>query len=97
MNGKNPGGEIWDEVQHFITTGTLFDTDGFVDIRGLHEEMVTNTVVERARKSIKIQARYDNQDYQRVGGRGENMRKNWTPKQKRRMNKKLKKIGAPRV
>ncbi|AOZ64931.1 hypothetical protein SEA_OLYMPICHELADO_66 [Streptomyces phage OlympicHelado] len=55
--------------------------------------MVSSEVVERARCGLRIQDRYDNQEVRRVGGNLEATRKDWTPAQKRRMRKKLRKLG----
>lgn len=52
--------------------------------------MVSTEVVERARRNIAIDLRYDAQELARVGGRYENVRNDWTPAQKRRMQKKRK-------
>lgn len=46
--------------------------------------MVSQEVVEKARKSMKISGRYDEQ------GHG---RRDWSPAQKRRMRKKFRKHG----
>lgn len=55
--------------------------------------MVSADVVTRARASLKIQMRYDAQELARVGGKTEYIRRDWTPAQKRRMRKKLWKVG----
>ena len=52
--------------------------------------MVSKEVVKNARRSIAVTGRYDEQELQRVGGNVKNIRKDWTPAQKRRMKKKLK-------
>lgn len=94
MNGKIPSGGIFDKVALVATSGQLFETDGFIDIRGLYEEMVTKEAIEFARKSAKIKYRYENQELRRVGGWSAYTRNHWTPAQKRRINKSLKKIGS---
>jgi hypothetical protein len=53
--------------------------------------MVSRNVVELARYSIQVNGRYDNQEFIRVGCRLENMRKDWTSAQIRRMRKKFNK------
>jgi len=50
-------------------------------------------VVARARRSIAINQRYDNQELARVGGNYSNIRRDWTPAQKRRMRKHQKAAG----
>jgi len=50
--------------------------------------MVSREVVERARRNIAIDGRYDNQELIRVGGNLNNIRRDWTAAQKRRMRKK---------
>lgn len=53
--------------------------------------MDSKIVEERIRRSNDIQARYDKQEIFRIGGNHEYMRLDWTPAQKRRMKKKLRK------
>lgn len=85
--------EIWDEAAQYMNIGDLYYQ--FTEPRERsRRDMVSQEVVDRARKSIKINGRYDKQEYRRVGGCGENMRKDWTPAQKRRMNKNFKKMGS---
>lgn len=55
--------------------------------------MVSQEVVEKARRSIVITERYDAQELRRVGGVWRNMRKDWTPTQIRRMNKRYNKMN----
>lgn len=55
--------------------------------------MVSSELVERARRSIKISQRYDKQELDRVGGNYSNVRRDWTPAQKRRMRKHQKAVG----
>lgn len=49
--------------------------------------MVSAEVVNRARRNAAIEGRYDAQELIRIGGRYENVRRDWTPAQKRRMRK----------
>lgn len=55
--------------------------------------MVSQEVVEKARQSIVITERYDAQELFRVGGVWSNMRRDWTPAQIRRMNKRYNKMN----
>jgi hypothetical protein len=61
--------------------------------------MVGTDLVERARKAILIDGRYDAQELARVGGRAEYMRKEWTPAQLRRMRKRHNRLNKryPRI
>jgi hypothetical protein len=52
--------------------------------------MVSREAVKRSRYSMAVVGRYDEQERLRVGGVLSNIRKDWTPAQKRRMKKKLK-------
>lgn len=54
--------------------------------------MVSQLAVIRARLSIAAYDRYDAQELCRVGGKFENTRKDWTPAQKRRMQKRRKQL-----
>lgn len=57
--------------------------------------MVSSKVVEKARRNIEIQNRYNNQELDRVGGNYQNIRRDWTPAQKRRMRKNQRAFGLP--
>jgi hypothetical protein len=53
--------------------------------------MVSENVVQRSQRWSDIQYRYEKQEVRRIGGKIENIRRDWTPAQKRRMKKKLRK------
>lgn len=55
--------------------------------------MASKEIVSKARRSIAITERYDAQELLRVGGVWRNMRKDWTPAQIRRMNKRYNKMN----
>lgn len=57
--------------------------------------MVSTEVMRKARKSLQIDLRYDKQELRRVGGVMKNIRKDWTPNQKRRMKKNRRRNGLP--
>lgn len=55
--------------------------------------MASQEVVDKARRSIAVGGRYDAQELLRVGGVLQNIRKDWTPAQIRRMNKRYNKLN----
>lgn len=75
------------------------DDDNFAEfkenvISEFEHKTVSTDFVAFARRNMKIMQRFDKQEVIRVGFRSDNIRREWTPAQKKCMNRALKKSYA---